>query len=197
MAKQHKAATQSPLAAYPKIADEHYQQSEITAVGKIILRGDGDDAQFTAAVKDALSLTLPVQPNTVASSEKEKLLWLGPDEWLLWTPMQLRQKRLDALQKAFAAQHAAAVDVSDYYTIIRLSGAVSDDIIAHGCPLDLRAFRRGTCAQSRFCNAAFLLSKHDETPTYDVQVRWSFADYLWNYFTELYADLKHWRTPTA
>jgi len=183
----------SPLAAVAPIEGGRFQQCEKAHTGKIILRGAGDDADFLAAAEKVLAAPLPQTPNTTviiakdddgAANEDEKLLWLGPNEWMLWT-------RLQALREAFGGLFAAAVDVSDYYTVIRLSGELATDVLRHGCPLDLRetAFKTGTCAQSRFRNAPILLYKVADAPIYDVQVRWSFAHYLWHYFATLQFSL--------
>lgn len=182
-----KAATCSPLAAVAPIEEKHFQQREKPHTGKIILRGGGGDADFLAATEKTLKTPLPQTPNTTVKNGDDILLWLGANEWMLWTPPAVGDKRLGALQDAFAGLHAAAIDVSDYYTVIQLHGELARDVLMHGCPLDLRVnkFKTGDCAQSRFRNAPILLYKRDDTPTFDVQVRWSFADYLWHYFASL------------
>jgi len=54
-------------------------------------------------------------------------------------------------------------------------------VLAQGCPLDLhpRAFRAGACAQSLLAGIDVLLHQRDDAPSYDLQVRWSHAAYLW------------------
>ena len=184
----------SPLAAVAPIESKHFQQQEKAHIGKIILRGDGGNADFLAATEKVLSLPLPQTPNTTVTAtpdgdnkDNEKLLWLGPNEWMLWTPPARCGGRLQSLREAYADFFAAAIDVSDYYTVIQLSGELATEVLMHGCPLDLRAtiFKSGDCAQSRFRNAPILLHKASAAPIYDVQVRWSFAHYLWQYFATL------------
>ena len=113
------------------------------------------------------------------------ILWLGPSEWLIWTTA--REDVLSALDGGLAGIHSAVADVSDYYAILRLSGDLAREVLAHGCPLDLDAsvFGSGSCAQSRFRAAAILLHCADDAPTYDVQVRWSYAEYLRRYLSEV------------
>ena len=176
----------SPLADAAPLQHAAAKQEVPAPLAKIILRGRGEDEAFLAAVKTALAPNVPTTPNSTTKVDKDsRLLWLGPDEWLLWTADGKRQKTIDALQKAVEGQHAAVVDVSDYYTVIRLSGKGAADILSHGCPLDLRdnAFPVGSCAQSHFRNAGILLYRHEDG--YDVQIRWSFAQYLWDYFAEV------------
>jgi len=81
------------------------------------------------------------------------------------------------------------VEVSDYYTVIRLSGEKVRPVLASGTPLDLHrsVFSKGRCAQTRFGTASVLLSVHDDIPLIDLQVRWSFAEYVWKYLCKVAA----------
>ena len=149
----------------------------------INLRGDGADESFRRAVSEALSGELPTTPNTTAQLGDVLALWLGPDEWLLRADNAKRAALLAALQKALTATVAAVVEVSDYYTIIEISGTQARDALAAACPLDLHPpqFQTGACAQSHYAAAAILLNQSDDTPTYHLQVRWSYAAYVWEY----------------
>ncbi len=175
--------TRSPLAA--KTGGGALAMQEITGQALINLRGRADCEPFAAAVRDALGAPLPVAPNTTAAAGGRRIFWLGPDEWLVRAPETMRGEIFTALQKTRAAAegHAAVVDVSDYYTIIRIAGARARDALAAGCPLDLhpQQFAVGQCAQSRFARAAILLWHSSDAPEFELQVRWSFAEYLWEY----------------
>lgn len=183
------ATARSPLAECKSIRHKNYQQKEIFPLGKTIIRGKGGD--FHAAAQNTLDIKeMPAANSSVSLGGKSTLLWLSPDEWLLWSGSEAaHRKQLAALQAAFAAPHAAAIDVSDYYTLIRLGGSKATDVLAHGCPLDLRdsALPPGACAQSHYRNAGMLLYRGKSG--YDVQVRWSYAHYLWSYFSEVSALL--------
>ena len=154
-------------------------------VGKVNIRGNADDAAFAGAAETVLGTVLPVTPNTVAQARGYTVFWLGPDEWLIHTPEDAQSSLILALQAAFAGQHSAVTDVSDYYVIIEMRGDHARDILARGCPLDLheRTFKPGHCAQSYFANAAILLHQVDGG-AYDIQVRWTFAQYLWDYLSQ-------------
>ena len=185
MAKKNVAVARTPLADSGTLELPGYRQAEAPPCAKIIIRGDSGDEAFISAIQKATAATLPVQPNTTAAQQENLLLWLGPDEWMLQAPDKKRAKTIQSLQKAVAGQHAAIIDISDYHTIIRLSGEKAPAVLSHGCPLDLRPaiFPVNQCAQSRFRNAAILLHKTDEEPAFNVLIRRSFADYLWRYLS--------------
>ena len=175
--------SRSPLAA--KTGGGALALEEITGQALFNLRGSPADEKFTAAAESALGGALPVAPNTTAQAEGRTVFWLGPDEWQVRVSESARAKTWTALKKvrAAAANGAAVVDISDYYTVIRIAGGGARDALAAGCPLDLhpKKFAAGQCAQSRFGRAAVLLFQCGDAPVFDIQVRWSFADYLWEY----------------
>ena len=162
--------------------------------GKILLRGLAEDAAFLRAAESALGAPLPLRPNSTTALRGEgkgedegagRIFWLGPSEWLVWTGA--REAALTALTESLGELHAAVADVSDYYAALRLSGGLAREVLAHGCPLDLHesVFRPGDCAQTRFRAAAILICQADDRPTYEVQMRWSYAEYLRRYLAEV------------
>ncbi|MCP5371367.1 MAG: sarcosine oxidase subunit gamma [Hyphomicrobiales bacterium] len=154
--------------------------------GKLVLRGGSDDGAFTAAAAKVLGAGLPLAPNTAARGPRGLALWLGPTEWMVHVDADTCDALAAELTAAFAGLHAAVVDVSDYYAVMRLGGPRARDVLAKGCPLDLHPDRFDVdhCAQTRFVASAILLHQVDVGPTYDIQVRWSFADFLWTYLAD-------------
>ncbi len=156
---------------------------EMGRKGKLNLRGNPGDAAFSAAVQKAFGMELPLRANTYNEFQSRRLFWLGPDEWLLHCDMD----DIDALTETLSAElgnvHHAVTDVSDYYTVIRLRGPDAVTLLRKGCPLDLHhtAFPTGNIAQTRLGHASVLLHYHDDGETWDIQVRWSFAEYVWDY----------------
>jgi len=153
--------------------------------GKIILRGDAATRQFARKCEKTLGLALPVQANTCNTNDGSTCYWLGPDEWLLHCPLQDLEVRLAALHTALSGYHHAIVDVSDYYTVLKLDGPDASTLLAKACPLDLHpdVFAVGDCTQTRFGHASVLIHKLTDNPAYNIQVRWSFTEYLWDYLS--------------
>ncbi len=154
--------------------------------GKLNLRGNPEDSAFIDAVEQVLGLALPLVPNMVGSAAKKTIFWLGPDEWLLHLPLEETDETREALHDVLANQHHAVTEVSDYYTVIHLSGPQAREVIASGSPLDIRPnhFNAGDCAQTRYGHASILLWPLDEAPAFGLQVRWSYAKYLYDYLSQ-------------
>jgi sarcosine oxidase subunit gamma len=155
--------------------------SERGLQGQVIIRGQGGDQAFLAAVQGAIGMAPPTQPNTVASHQDLDLLWLSPEEWLLVAPPGLEAGLIQRLEQALTGVHAGTVDVSDARAIIRLEGTAARLVLAKGTPLDLRPhrFAPGRCAQTILARASVILRPVGRSDTYEVHVARSFAPYLW------------------
>ena len=134
-----------------------------------------------AAPSERLGIDLPTVPNTWVPTEDGRVVWLGPDEWLL-TSERERPEDLEArIRDAVVPLGGAAVDVSAQRIAIRLTGSRVRDLLAKGCAIDLhpRVFGRGRSAQSTLGLAAVvLLALGDGGDDFLVLVRSSFAGYL-------------------
>lgn len=155
-------------------------------LGHLILRGEPARRNLTSGVKRVLGVSLPRKPNTVAAADDVKILWLGPDEWLVVTPPGRESEIVPALRGALVKAFASVTDVSSAQTVINIEGPKARDALAKGCPLDLhpRAFASGQSAQSRIAKADAIIHQLDDTPSFDLFVRRSFAEYLWSWLTD-------------
>ncbi len=188
---------QSPLANLALAARAVEQPGEAGVVlgegalrGQLNLRGEVKRKKFRDAVAAALGVAPPRQPNTVAEAGGVACLWLGPDEWLVITPPARREAVLAELGEALAGLSASLTDVSDGRAVITLSGAHARDVLAKGCSLDLhaRVFGPGRCAQSTLAQADILLHQKDDSPSFDIYVPRSFAEYLWAWLEDASAE---------
>ena len=126
---------------------------------------------------------------TVATKGDIRVFWIAFDEWLIWTPDTKRQATIDALESSLKDIHNAIVDVSDYYTVIRVSGTNARDLLSKGVLVDLheREFPVGKATGTMFHHATIFITRVDDkagAPVFDVMIRWSFATYLWDYLMD-------------
>jgi sarcosine oxidase, subunit gamma len=154
------------------------------------LRVDPTRPTAAAAVAEYLGVALPTTPSTYAESETATAIWLGPDEWLITSPVRTPEELETGLRSAISLQDTvgggaeftgSVVDVSAQRTTLRLRGEHARDLLAGGCSLDLhpRMFGRGAAAQTLLGQAGIVLMALDDTGThYQIVVRSSFAGYL-------------------
>lgn len=145
----------------------------------INLRGKPGAEGFADAAAAALGQPLPMEVNTLTDGP-HRCYWLGPDEWLVTTASDNAGPLLGQLDRQLAGTHTAVNDVSGGNVAMHLAGPQALDILATGCTLDLDAavFRPGACAQTGLAKASVLIGLLDDSPTFELIVRRSFADYL-------------------
>jgi sarcosine oxidase, subunit gamma len=184
---------ESPLAARigaglpVRMATEGVSLQERAFLGHINLRCDPGDLALTGSIERVLECSLPRTPNTFAAiPERQKVLWLGPDEWLVMTSEGREAAVAQALRQASGDGFVTVVELGSGQTVIELSGARAREVIAKGCPLDLhpRRFGPGRCAQSRLARTGVTIAQVDPAPTFELIVRRSFADYLWQWLQD-------------
>lgn len=164
------------------MSDVALKLERISDRGYLNLRGDAQNAKFANAVKKVAGFAPPDLPNTTAGDDP-KVFWLGPDEWLLVGAGTAVKGYSTALNKALHREFAAVNDLSGGLICYRLSGDRARDLLAGGCTLDLHAsvLASGKCAQTGLAKASVLLSGSADGNGYDIFVRRSFSDYLWQW----------------
>ncbi len=154
------------------------------------LRGNPADAAFLRAAEAALGVALPVKANTAASAGDLKILWLGPDEWLVIGPPGNDARMERQLSDAVGPQGGYVTDMGESRTVIVVSGVRARDVLAKGCPLDLHplAFGAEACAQSLVAGVNVALYRADtgpaDPPRFELIVVRSFADFLWRFLED-------------
>ena len=65
---------------------EHFEIKfqELPYINKINLRFDPNNNYYMSICGKILGAVLPTKPNTFVNNEKVKIIWLGPDEWLIY-----------------------------------------------------------------------------------------------------------------
>lgn len=152
-----------------------------TTVGLLNLRGNPADTAFLAAVEQALGFPLPVAACTTVVQGELRLVWSGPDEWLLVAPHGQETALAARLRTALAGQHCAVTDVSSGYFLVDLKGPRVRDTLAQGCPMDLhpRAFPAHRAVGTHFYKVGLTLWLTAELDRFQMLVRRSFIDHFW------------------
>lgn len=152
-----------------------------TTVGLLNLRGNPGDAAFLAAVEQVLGMQLPVTACTTVAQGSLRIVWAGPDEWLVVTPFGQEAAIAARLRTALAGQHHAVTDVSSGFFLVDLRGRQVRDTLAQGCPMDLhpRAFPAHRAVGTHFYKVGLTLWLTPEPDQFQMLVRRSFIDHFW------------------
>jgi sarcosine oxidase, subunit gamma len=161
---------------------------ELPFVSQINLRADPKDARLMQQLESALGFALPVVPNTSASREGRRALWLGPDEWLI-VGTDGQHKALEQVLRT-GLNGGSVVDVSANRALLEIRGPKARELLAHGVPIDLdaRSFGAGRCAQTLLAKAQVIVERRDEEVAFHLYVRSSFASYLADWILDAAAE---------
>lgn len=143
------------------------------------------------AVAKALGGDLPVEPCTAVTIGDLRVLWLGPDEWLVLAGPGRQRELEDQLRAAIGDEHGAVVDVSAQRTALSVTGPAARTLLARGCAIDLdpRVAPAGTCVQTLLARAGVTIVVRDDGTGFLLLVRASFAEYLAAWLVDAGADL--------
>ena len=161
---------------------------ELPFFEKINLRGDPNN-DFILKNSKILGSVLPVAPNTYTHTytkdKKLKVIWLGPNEWLIVIEYQSEKNDIfSKLQSSNNDKETSVTDVSENRTIIRIRGKKTYVLLSKFLVLDLEKNLSTdlSCAQTLFVKVPVLLVRnhYDEIPEIDIFTNRSQANYIYN-----------------
>ena len=143
------------------------------------LRGSLD---FCQAICGKVNLSLPAKMLTASGDSKNAVLWIGPDEFYLFSQEANHAATLAQLSRAQDAsalgKAGSLVDNSHRFIGICLDGAAAAQLMASYCPLDLSlsAFPIGKATRTLMGKSDILLWRQGEG-TFQIEIARSFASY--------------------
>lgn len=160
---------------------------EVALLGHLVLRGNIDNADFTAGAEKVLGMALP-GPLQSAENGELSLRWIAPDEWLLVIPgaqaFSIERELRDAMDG-----HIAIVNVSGGQTLLNLSGANARDLLMKSTGYDVhdRNFPVGKVVTTTFAKSQAVIRRTGEQ-SWELIIRRSFSDYLWLWLQDASAE---------
>jgi len=169
----------------------NFSMKEKTPVAKINLRGSLENKEFASKIGKILGMILPKETCGTSSKEKITSLWLGPNEWLLVSndeipketnTYELEQVLFDNISKA---NLGAITNVTDHFTIFKLSGSNIFEILSKGSPFDFSSenFGDNKVVQTILNHVDVTIHRKNENDV-ELYVRRSFAGYLWDWLKD-------------
>jgi heterotetrameric sarcosine oxidase gamma subunit len=133
---------------------------------------------------EVLDVPPPELPNTVANQGQTKILWLGPNRWLIVRPTKSHDLASE-LAARLPFDSAAVVELGAGRCVFAVSGPRARDVLVKHLPLDLSAsqFSVGRCAQSAIAHIGVLIHAEGQD-RFELFVYRSFAQHLWTVLTD-------------
>ena len=162
--------------------------SEIEPVIKLNLRGKNRD--FITKVGKVLSIIPPTDPNTSSGNNNLNMLWLSPDEWMIYSNdknalndiTNLEDKLFDQISKV---KLGSVTNVTDHWVIINLKGDNVFKLLSAGCPFDFYNFKnsKGAVTQT-LLNHVDVIIHNKNINDLNLFVRRSFSNHLWSWMND-------------
>jgi len=175
----------------PIIDSNNYSELNIFQVEPVIkinLRGKNRD--FITKIGKELSIIPPTEPNTSSGNENLNILWLSPDEWLLYSNNKIDLKNNNSLEdKLFNeisnVKLGAVTNVTDHWIMINLKGEKVFDLLSSGCPFNFNDFKnsKNSVAQTLINHIDVIIHNKDINDL-NLFVRRSFSNHLWSWLND-------------
>ena len=140
-----------------------YNFKELPNIPKINLRGNPDDKDFITNAEKILNTLLPIEANSSSSSSKLKIIWLGPNEWLIEIyEINDFEKIFSDLNNFLNPKNTAVTDVTENRTILKLNGLYLYKLLAKFMVIDLDKvlYKESSVAQTIFIKVPVLIIRN-------------------------------------
>ena len=176
----------SPLSSKIAVDSKAVKLESVSFVGKINLRIKEEDSESRKIVSEFLRYNLPNFSGEVQGNNETRTAWLGPNEFLIHCLDAEKFNIINKIRDILGNGFYSVTDVSDYYITIRLSGEKSIEVLSKGCPLNFKQYLniKDSCAQSYISKASVFIDRLADDQIFDISVRWSFAEYLWDWLED-------------
>ena len=165
------------------------QMKEIKPIMKLIVRGK--KREFISAVGKSLNVLLPTEANTTSQSEELTAMWLGPDEWMIFSNNTMDENSNEyqiekLLKKNISNLNLGAItDVTDQFVLINLKGNKIYDLFQTGSPYNFNNFKnkKGSVTQTILAKIDVIIQNQNRNEV-NLFVRRSFSQHLFSWMND-------------
>ena len=133
---------------------------------------------FLNVIQNLFNFDVPLAPNTSKVSDKTRIIWTGPNRWLIVEP---ETRDLTSLIKSQIKETSfSIVDLSHARSSIEIDGLMTRDLLLKGAAIDFHpeVFLVNHCVQTTFFNLSALICCLDEN-RFNIFIARGFALDLW------------------
>jgi len=162
--------------------------SEVESTFKINLRGK--KREFVTNIGKILSIIPPVEPNTSSQNKDLNLLWLSPDEWMLYSNNLIEKNNNDKIETELInsiskLNYGSVTNVTDQWVMINLKGDNVYELLSSACPFNFTSFKskNGYVVQT-IVNHIDVIIHNKNNNDLNLFVRRSFSNHLWSWLND-------------
>ena len=128
------------------------------------------------------SLGLPLQKLKVLSNEDTRILWSGPNTWLV---VSKKENIMEDISKNCTKENFALTDISHSRAAIQIKGFHSKEVLKKGCPINFNEFEKNSCAGSIYNGITILVDCIENEPqTFNIFTLRSFGESFYHHISD-------------
>ena len=162
--------------------------SEIEPIIKLNLRGKNRD--FITKVGKVLSIIPPTDPNTSSGNDNLNMLWLSPDEWMIYYNNKINLIEANNLEdnlfnEISKVKIGSVANVTDHWITINIKGDKVFELLSFGSPFNFNNFKntKGAVTQT-LLNHIDVIIHNKNINDLNIFVRRSFSVHLWSWIND-------------
>ena len=139
---------------------------------------NSDSSLTNLSIRD---LEISNNPMIVKSNLKTRILWTGPNQWLIISDDKILEDEL----KIFDSNNFAVTDLSHTRAIINIKGENSLEVLKKGCPYNFNNLKKNMSINSVYHSIAVTIDFIEENPyTMRIMCLRSFGESLYHSITD-------------
>ena len=139
---------------------------------------NSDSSLTNLSIRD---LEISNNPMIVKSNLKTRILWTGPNQWLIVSDDKILEDEL----KIFDSNNFAVTDLSHTRAIINIKGENSLEVLKKGCPYNFNNLKKNMSINSVYHSIAVTIDFIEENPyTMRIMCLRSFGESLYHSITD-------------
>jgi sarcosine oxidase subunit gamma len=107
------------------------------------------------------NLNLKDETLAVSSNNDTRILWNGPNNWLL---VSTKKELLKELVEKFDKTNFAVTNLSHSRAIIELEGEKAKEVLKKGCPYNFNELKKNNCLNSTFNGMSVTIDMIEDNP---------------------------------
>jgi len=128
------------------------------------------------------NLNFPVESLKVINNKETRILWSAPRTWLV---LSSNNKILDVIKKNCGEENFGITDISHSRALIQIKGLNAKEVLKKGCPLNVDALRKNSCAGSTFHGITIVIDFLNTDPdTFNLITLRSFGESFYHHITD-------------
>ena len=127
-------------------------------------------------------LEFDVQSPKVSSNKETRILWSGPNIWLV---ISRKENIIETIKEKCSDKDFAITDISHSRSVIQIKGIQTKDILKKGCPLNFNEFKNNNSAGTVYHGINIVVDFVDNNPdTFNLFTLRSFGESFYHHITD-------------